>query len=137
MPSAGAADRSGTAAGCRPPRARHTAPVTTTRAPTDTVQRHVVRTLVVAQMLGGVGMSAGVAVGALLAEQVSGSARWAGLGGTFQILGAAVIAIPMSRLMAARGRRPGLAFGYVLAAIGAVGLVTAGVIGNFALLLVS
>ena len=45
----------------------------------------------------------------MLAEQVSGSARWAGLGGTFQILGAAVIAIPMSRLMAARGRRPGLA----------------------------
>jgi MFS family permease len=111
--------------------------VTTTQAAPDRVQRHVVRTLVVAQMLGGVGMSAGVAVGALLAEQVSGSARWAGLGGTFQILGAAVIAIPMSRLMAARGRRPGLAFGYVLAAIGAVGLITAGLIGNFALLLVS
>ncbi len=111
--------------------------MTTTRAAPDRVQRHVVRTLVVAQMLGGVGMSAGVAVGALLAEQVSGSARWAGLGGTFQILGAAVIAIPMSRLMAARGRRPGLAFGYVLAAIGAVGLITAGLVGNFALLLVS
>ena len=62
----------------------------------DGVQRHVVRTLVVAQMLGGVGMSAGVAVGALLAEQVSGSPRWAGLGGTFQILGAALIAIPYS-----------------------------------------
>ena len=82
-------------------------------------------------------MSAGVAVGALLAEQVSGSARWAGLGGTFQILGAAVIAIPMSRLMAARGRRPGLALGYVLAAVGAVGLIVAGVTGSFALLLVS
>lgn len=95
------------------------------------------RTLVLAQMLGGVGMSAGVAVGALLAEQVSGSARWAGLGGTFQILGAAVIAIPMSRVMAARGRRPGLALGYVLATVGAVGLITSGVIGNFPLLLVS
>ena len=98
--------------------------MTTTRPATDSVQRHVVGTLVVSQMLGGVGMSAGVAVGALLAEQVSGSARWAGLGGTFQILGAAVIAIPMSRLMAARGRRPGLALGYVLAAIGADGLVS-------------
>ncbi len=111
--------------------------MTTTRTAPDRVQRHVVRTLVVAQMLGGVGMSAGVAVGALLAEEVSGSARWAGLGGTFQILGAAVIAIPMSRLMAARGRRPGLVLGYVLAAVGAVGLITAGVIGSFALLLVS
>ena len=111
--------------------------MTTTQTAPDRVQRHVVRTLVVAQMLGGVGMSAGVAVGALLAEEVSGSARWAGLGGTFQILGAAVIAIPMSRLMAARGRRPGLVLGYVLAAVGAVGLITAGVIGSFALLLVS
>ena len=103
----------------------------------DRVQRHVVRTLVGAQVLGGVGMSAGVAVGALLAEQVSGSARWAGLGGTFQILGAALIAIPMSRLMASRGRRPGLAFGYVLAALGAVGLITAGVVVSFPLLLVA
>ena len=45
--------------------------------PHNRVQRHVVSTLVVTQMLGGVGMSAGVAVGALLAEDVSGSARWA------------------------------------------------------------
>jgi len=111
--------------------------MTTTAPAPDRVQRHVVRTLSASQILGGVGMSAGVAVGALLAEEVSGSARWAGLGGTFQILGAAVIAIPMSRIMAARGRRPGLVLGYVLAAVGAVGLITAGVIGSFALLLVS
>ncbi len=101
------------------------------------MQRRVVGTLVTSQMLGGVGLSAGVAVGALLAEQVSGSAEWAGLGGTFQVLGAAVIAVPMARLMAARGRRPGLALGYSLAALGAVGLITAGVIGSFPLLLAS
>jgi MFS family permease len=109
----------------------------TTTAPADDVQRHVVRTLVGSQMLGGVGISAGMAVGALLAEEVSGSARWAGLGGTFQILGAALIAVPMSRVMAARGRRPGLVLGYALAGVGSVGLITAGVMGNFALLLVA
>jgi MFS family permease len=103
----------------------------------DGVQRHVVRTLVVAQMLGGVGMSAGIAVGALLAEQVSGSPRWAGLGGTFQILGAALIAIPMSQVMAARGRRPGLVLGYLLATVGAIGLITSGLLGSFPLLLVA
>ncbi len=103
----------------------------------DAAQRRVVSTLVTSQMLGGVGLSAGVAVGALLAEQVSGSAEWAGLGGTFQVLGAALIAVPMARLMAARGRRPGLVLGYSLAAVGAVGLVTAGVIRNFPLLLAS
>ena len=111
--------------------------MTTTGVTRDLVQHRTVRVLSFSQVLGGVGMSAGVAVGALLAEEVSGSARWAGLGGTFQILGAAVIAIPMSRLMAARGRRPGLVLGYVLAALGATGLITAGVVGSFPLLLVS
>ncbi len=126
------------------PRARGILPVVTTapapRLPGPdraTLQRRTVGTLVGSQMLGGVGLSAGVAVGALLAEQVSGSAKYAGLGGTFQVLGAALIAVPMARLMAARGRRPGLALGYLLASFGAVGLVTAGIMGNFPLLLVS
>ena len=109
-----------------------------TTAPThDPIQQRVVRTLAGTQVLGGVGLSAGVAVGALLAEDVSGSAQFAGLGGTFQVLGAALIAIPMSRVMAAHGRRPGLVFGYLLAATGAIGLITAGVIRNFPLLLVA
>ena len=101
----------------------------------DAAQRRTVGTLVTSQMLGGVGLTAGATVGALLAEEVSGSARWAGLGGTFQVLGAALIAIPMARLMAARGRRPGLVLGYALAAVGAVGLITAGLVGNFPMLL--
>ncbi|QKE82538.1 MFS transporter [Arthrobacter sp. NEB 688] len=112
-----------------------TDPVTT--ADRATLQRRTVTTLVGSQVLGGVGLSAGIAVGALLAEEVSGSARFAGLGGTFQVLGSALVAIPMARVMAAHGRRPGLVLGYALAAVGAVGLVTAGIIGSFALLLVS
>jgi MFS family permease len=99
------------------------------------LQRDTVRTLVGSQVLGGVGVSAGASVGALLAEQVSGSAELAGLGGTFQVLGAALIAVPMSRLMAARGRRPGLQLGYGLAVVGALAMVTAGAVGSFALLL--
>ncbi|HYN30390.1 MAG TPA: hypothetical protein VES95_11070 [Dermatophilaceae bacterium] len=100
-------------------------------------QRRTVATLSGSQVLGGVGLSAGVAVGALLAEEVSGSAQWAGLGGTFQVLGAALIAVPMVRLMAARGRRAGLVLGYVLAMAGALGLIASGVIGSFTLLLLS
>lgn len=105
---------------------------TTTR---DPVQRHVVRTLVGSQMLGGVGLAAGVAVGALIAEDVSGSARWAGLGSTFQVLGTALVAVPVVRTMAARGRRAGLVLAYLLAAVGAVGIIVAAVVGSFALLL--
>lgn len=113
--------------------------MTTIDPATDTqrVQRRVVASLASMQVFGGVALSAGVAVGALLAEQVSGSTRWAGLGGTFQVLGSALIAIPMAALMARRGRRPGLLLGHGLAFVGACGLITAGIVGSFALLLVS
>jgi len=89
------------------------------------------------QILGGVSLASGVAVGALLAEEVSGSPTYAGLGSTFQVIGSALIAIPMARLSAARGRRPGLMLGYGLSFIGALGLIASGVVGSFALLLVA
>jgi len=108
-----------------------------TSAATDRTQRRVLGTLVTTQILGGVGLSAGVAVGALLAEDVSGSAKWAGLGGTAQVLGTALLTIPMTRLIAARGRRPGLTFGYAAAALGGLGLILAGVVRSFPLLLVA
>lgn len=86
-------------------------------------------------MLGGVGVSSGIAVGSLLAEQILGSPDLAGLGGTFQVLGSALIAIPMARIMSVRGRRPGLGFGYLLGIVGAVLLTTAGIVRSFPLLL--
>ncbi|WP_457254631.1 MFS transporter [Pedococcus sp. P5_B7] len=100
-----------------------------------TVQRQTVSTLIVTQVLVGVGVSAGAGVGALLAEDVGGSADLAGLGGTFQVLGGALIAIPMAHVMAARGRRWGLLLGYALGITGALTMIIAGAIRNFPLLL--
>jgi MFS family permease len=100
-----------------------------------TVQRRTVSTLIVTQVLVGVGVSAGAGVGALLAEDVGGSADLAGLGGTFQVLGGALIAIPMAHVMAARGRRQGLLLGYALGITGALTMIIAGAIRNFPLLL--
>jgi MFS family permease len=102
----------------------------------DHVQRRTISTLVGSQVLGGVGVASGIAVGSLLAEDISGSAELAGLGGTFQVLGGALIAIPMARVMARRGRRPGLLLGYGLGMTGAVLLTISGVWRSFALLLV-
>ncbi|MFV0463567.1 MAG: MFS transporter [Nostocoides sp.] len=101
------------------------------------LQRRTLATLSTSQTLGGVGYSAGIAVGSLLAENVSGRTELAGLGGTFQVLGGALLAIPMVRIMARRGRGIGLIFGYGLAVLGAIGLITAAVIGSFTLLLAS
>jgi MFS family permease len=99
------------------------------------VQRRTVSTLIGTQVLVGVGVSAGAGVGALLAEDVGGSADLAGLGGTFQVLGGALIAIPMAHVMAARGRRWGLLVGYALGIIGALTMIAAGAVRNFPLLL--
>jgi MFS family permease len=101
------------------------------------VQQRSVRTLVVSQALGGVGTSIGVSVSALLAEQVSGSEKLAGLAQTMQVLGAAVASALLAHVMGRRGRRVGLSLGYLTGAAGAALCVVAGVVGSFALLLVA
>jgi MFS family permease len=101
------------------------------------VQRRTVRTLVVSQALGGLGMSIGIAVSALLAEEVSGSEKLAGLAQTMQVLGAAVASFLLAHVMGRHGRRVGLSLGYLLGASGAALCVVAGVVGSFPLLLVA
>ena len=101
----------------------------------DELQRRTVRRLVVSQALGGLGMSIGIAVTALLAEQVSGSEKLAGLAQTTQVLGTAVASFLLAHLMGRRGRRAGLALGYVLGAAGAALCVLAAVVRSFPLLL--
>lgn len=101
-----------------------------------TIQRRTVRVLAAAQVLGGVGVGAGVAVGGLVAEDVSGSTALAGLAQTATVLGAAVAALPMARLMSVRGRRPGLVSGYVSAVLGSVLTVLGADRDSFSLVLV-
>ncbi len=100
------------------------------------LQRKVIRTLITSQILSGLGMASGLAVGALLAEDLSGTESLSGLGTTFQVLGGALIAIPVARVMAARGRRPGLQLALALALVGSAIVVTAAVARSFPLLLV-
>jgi MFS family permease len=96
------------------------------------LQRRTVSTLVSSQVLGGVGAASGIAVGSLVAEDVSGSTSLAGLAQTATVLGAAVAAVPMSRLMARRGRRPGLVGGYAVGAVGAGLVIVSTIMGSFA-----
>jgi MFS family permease len=101
----------------------------------DVVQRRTVRTLVTSQIVGGLGVSGGVAVGALLATVVLGSEDLAGFAQSAQVLGAALLALPAARLSVARGRRAGLGLGYGMGLLGAALAVTAGQVGSFPLLL--
>jgi MFS family permease len=99
------------------------------------VQRRTIGTLVAAQSLGGLGITIGIAVAAILAEEISGSESLAGLAQTFQVLGAAVASFVLARVMGRKGRRPGLALGYVLGAFGGLLCVVAGAIDSFVTLL--
>src|SRR5690606_10093263 len=109
-------------------------------APTDTSDQTVhgrrgLVVLVLSNLLGGVGVASGVAVGGLLAEALGGTAM-AGLGQATSVLGAAVAAVPLAGVAAARGRRTALALGYVVATAGAVVVLLAAVTAQLWLLLV-
>jgi MFS family permease len=99
--------------------------VVSASAAEQAVQRRTLRVLTGSQVMGGVGVAVGVTVGALIAEELSGSATLAGLAATASVLGGALAAVPLARLMSARGRRAGLAAGYLTGAAGAGLAVTA------------
>ncbi|MEU7170789.1 MFS transporter [Micromonospora sp. BL1] len=88
------------------------------------IQRRTVRLLFLTQIIGGIGVTIGISVGALLAARVAGTAL-AGLAQSAGVVGAALLAIPVTRLMAARGRRPGLVLAYAVGAVGGVLVVVA------------
>lgn len=99
------------------------------------VQRRTVRTLVVSQAVGAVGVTIGVATASLLARDISGSEAMAGLAQTCQVLGTALAAYVLARVMRRRGRRVGLVAGYLAGATGALLAVVAGVVDSMAVLL--
>lgn len=100
------------------------------------MQTRTVGTLMSTQMLGGVGVASGIAVTALMAAEISGRDDLSGLANTAQVLGGALITIPVAALMAARGRRVGLVSAYLIGTVGAGLAITAAILGSFWLLLV-
>ena len=98
-------------------------------------QKRIVRVLAAAQILGGIGVATGAAVGALLAADLA-TDSFSGVAAAASVIGAALIAIPVSRLMNVRGRRPGLLLAYAIGILGALLVVTGAVVGSFPLALI-
>jgi MFS family permease len=86
------------------------------------IQRRTLSLLFATQMMGGVGVAIGIAVGALLTAQLAGTAM-SGLASSVAVVGGALVAVPATRLIRTRGRRPGLVFGYGCGTLGAVTVV--------------
>lgn len=93
--------------------------------------------LLVSQILAGAGLAAGITVGALLAEDMLGSTRSAGLPAALFTLGAAGAAVIVGRMSEKSGRRRGLSIGYAIGALGGAGVVVASVIGSAPLFFLS
>ncbi|WP_017586884.1 MFS transporter [Nocardiopsis ganjiahuensis] len=100
------------------------------------LQRRTVLVLMLAQVVGSIGMGAMLAVGALIALDLSGSDAWSGMATTMITLGAAAFALPLASLAARRGRRPGLALGWFLGALGGLVVIAATLSELFVLFLV-
>jgi MFS family permease len=99
------------------------------------LQRRTMRVLVVAQLLGALGLAAGGTAGALLAEHLAGSAAAAGLPLSLLVLGSGVGAVAVARVMRDHGRRAGLAAAYLAGTVGAALVVAAAGWASWPLLL--
>lgn len=108
---------------------------TTPTTEPNAVQRRIVTTLVVGQVLAGLGQGATLAIGAIIASEIAGEAL-SGAAATSSTLGAAIAAIPLARLARRLGRRPALALGALIAAGGSILTVVATGLVFFPLLVV-
>lgn len=91
--------------------------------------------LITGNVLGGVGVASGIAVGSLLVVSMSSTA-FAGAGQALSVLGAGLLAVPLANLAGRRGRRFALTLGYAVALLGAATVLAGAVLGLFPVLLV-
>ncbi len=101
------------------------------------LQNRTLSVLVGAQLFTGAGISAGIVVGALLAEDIFGSTSAAGVPATVFTIGSALAALTVGMISQRRGRRVGLAAGYIVSALGAAGVVAAAELDSIPLFIAS
>jgi MFS family permease len=90
------------------------------------VQKRTVRLLMLVEVITGLGVAMGISVGALLTQDVAGTAL-SGAAQSAAVIGGALMAVPASALMQRWGRRPGLALCYLTGAVGGLTVLGAAV----------
>lgn len=101
----------------------------------DAVQRRTVRTMTLAQVFSALGNGSTLALGSILAVDLSGREGFAGATTTAMTLAPALLAIPLSTLAVRHGRRVALTAGLAGATLGTLMIVAATVWRSFPLLL--
>lgn len=107
----------------------------TATASIEQTRSRLVWTLFTGNAIGSTAYIGIATVGALIAEDITGSKSVAGLPGATGTLGVAAGAAALSWLSYRFGRRPTFTLGYLLAVVGAGIIISSIVVANFALLL--
>lgn len=98
------------------------------------LQRRTLAVIIASQVVAGMGLSAGISVGALLAQQMLGDDSTTGLPVALFTLGSALSAWLIGQASQRRGRRWGLGVGFTVGGIGALGVVLAAALNGPGLL---
>ncbi|MFE5565808.1 MFS transporter [Amycolatopsis japonica] len=101
-----------------------------------TVQRRVIRSLLLVQAVFSLMFAMAGPLISLIAERLTGSAGKAGLAQAMIYCGAVLFSVPLASLSMDRGRRSGIAAGYLTGAAGAAAVVLGAVFSTYVLLLV-
>lgn len=94
-------------------------------------------TVIISQIFGGAGLTAGVTVGALLAQNMLGTDSVTGIPTALFTLGSAGAALLIGRISQRFGRRFGLTTGFLAGGIGAIGVIISSLTTSIGLLFVS
>ncbi|MFI8594118.1 MFS transporter [Microbacterium sp. NPDC078428] len=112
-------------------------PATTAASVVAAARVRILWVLSLGQVLGGVAFGATIALGAVLAADISGDDALSGLAAAAVTLGAAALAIPLAALARRRGRRISLTSGMGIALVGVALVIAAASTRMFPLLLVA
>lgn len=91
----------------------------------EKLHKRTLTVVIMSQIFGGAGLAAGITVGALIAQDMLETTRYAGLPAALFTLGSALSAFVVGRLSQRLGRRLGLTIGFVTGGIGAIGVIFA------------
>lgn len=108
-----------------------------TQADKERIHKRTLLTIIVSQTLGGLGLAAGITVGALIAQDILGTDNLAGIPSAIFTLGSSLAAFIVGKLTQKSGRRMGLSLGFALGGLGAIGVISATALENIFLLFVS
>lgn len=101
------------------------------------VYKKIVKIVIISQMLGGAGLAAGITVGALIAQQMLGTDTYAGIPVALFTAGSAIGAYLVGEITQRKGRRLGLATGFLLGGLGAIAIIISTVLNSIPLLFIS